>query len=82
MDLVNRKLLGLAVLAIGIVLVVLSIFADTFGIGQQDEFTYGWKQAIGTVIGVALIAVGALLWRAAPRSPSLVEEEPGPLGER
>jgi Na+/serine symporter len=65
----NVKLLGVAVLAIGIVVLVLSVFADTIGVGANEEYTYGWKQALGTVLGVALIVIGGLVWRAASRSP-------------
>jgi hypothetical protein len=50
---------GLVVLVVGVLLVLLSIFADSLGIGGKPGF--GYKQTIGLVIGVVLVAFG--LWR-------------------
>jgi hypothetical protein len=50
---------GLVVLVVGVLLVLLSIFADSLGVGGKPGF--GYKQTIGLVIGVALVAFG--LWR-------------------
>ena len=47
------------IVAIGVLLALLSIFADALGIGGQPGF--GWKQTLGLVIGVVLAAYG--LWR-------------------
>lgn len=46
-------------LVVGILLVLVSLFADALGVGGQPGF--GWKQTVGLVIGVALVALG--LWR-------------------
>ncbi len=51
---------SLIVLVVGILLAVISLFADPLGVGGEPGF--GWKQTTGLVIGVALAAVG-LWWR-------------------
>jgi hypothetical protein len=50
---------ALVILVIGVVLALVSIFADSLGIGGKPGF--GYKQTAGFVAGVALIALG--LWR-------------------
>ena len=50
---------GLVVLVVGVLLALVSLFADPLRIGGQPGF--GWKQTIGLVIGLALVAFG--LWR-------------------
>jgi hypothetical protein len=35
---------------------LLSILADALGLGRFEEF--GWKQTVGVVVGIVLIAVG------------------------
>lgn len=50
---------ALLILVVGILLVLVSLFADALGLGGEPGF--GWKQAGGLVIGAALVAFG--LWR-------------------
>ena len=50
---------SLIALVLGIVLGIVSLFADSLGLGASPGF--GWKQTLGLVIGLALIALG--LWR-------------------
>lgn len=50
---------ALLILVVGVLLVLISLFADALGVGGQPGF--GWKQTGGLVIGVALVAFG--LWR-------------------
>jgi hypothetical protein len=45
-----------AILALGVVILLLSILADALGLGRFEEF--GWKQTVGVVVGIVLIAVG------------------------
>ena len=52
----DKKTLSTAVLAIGMMILVVSLFADSFGIGDHPGF--GRYQAIGAVVGVAVTAVG------------------------
>lgn len=48
---------GLAILAVGVVLALVSLLADSLGLGGQPD-TFGWKQVTGLVIGLALAAYG------------------------
>ena len=66
---VNRNL-GLILIGIGAVLTVLSVLADPIGIGKNEEYVFGWKQALGTAVGVLLAVVGAVVWRRSAESPS------------
>jgi hypothetical protein len=50
---------ALIMLVVGVLLVLVSLFADAIGVGGQPGF--GWKQGAGLVIGVALAALG--FWR-------------------
>lgn len=49
----------LVVLVLGILLALVSLFADAIGVGGEPGF--GWKQTLGLVVGVGLVALG--LWR-------------------
>ena len=44
---------------LGILVALVSLFADAMGIGGAPSF--GWKQTLGLVVGLALVAYG--LWR-------------------
>jgi hypothetical protein len=68
---VSRSLLGLVIVLMGAVLLVISVFADPIGIGVNEEYAFGWKQTLGTVVGVSLLVVGYLVWRAAQAPSSL-----------
>ena len=59
----NTKVLALALAAIGAILTAISVLADPLGIGANERFLFGWKQALGTAAGVVLLAVGLALWR-------------------
>jgi hypothetical protein len=45
-----------AILALGVVILLLSILADAIGVGRIEGF--GWKQAVGVAVGIVLIVVG------------------------
>jgi peptidoglycan/LPS O-acetylase OafA/YrhL len=45
-----------AILALGVVILLLSILADAIWLGRFEGF--GWKQTVGVVVGIVLIAVG------------------------
>ena len=53
------KTLSAAVLVIGIVILVASLFADSIGIGDSPGF--GVDQIIGSVVGIAVTGVGLFL---------------------
>jgi hypothetical protein len=43
-------------IAVGVILAVLSLFADVLRLGAAPGF--GWKQIVGLVVGLALIGYG------------------------
>lgn len=56
------RLLAYAVLAIGIVLLLASLFADPLALGQPGT-GFGWKQITGTLVGLGLTGLGYKLVR-------------------
>lgn len=58
---------GLAIVVgiVGLVLFVVSAFADSFGIGEHG---FGWKQTVGVVVGAVLLIVAAAVIYVGPRS--------------
>jgi hypothetical protein len=48
-----------AILVLGIGILLLSVLADALGLGRVEGF--GWKQSVGAVVGIVLIAVGYYL---------------------
>jgi len=59
--------MGLALMLAGVIVGVVSGFADFLGIGGARGF--GWKQAVGSAVGLVLIGVGWYLGRK-PRASS------------
>jgi hypothetical protein len=58
---VDRRRLWWAVLALGVVVVAISVFADQIGLGNDNGL--GWKQVVGIVVGGIIVAVsGARLF--------------------
>jgi len=55
----NKKTIGIALLAVGVVLLIVSLAADSIGIGLPG---FGLKQIIGTVVGVIVAVVGFVLY--------------------
>jgi hypothetical protein len=55
----ERRQIGYLVVAAGILLVVVSAFADPIGVGEGGGF--GWKQGVGIVVGAVLAALGGWL---------------------
>ena len=45
---------------LGILVVLVSVFADVLRLGAMPG-AFGWKQSLGLVVGLALVAYG--LWR-------------------
>jgi hypothetical protein len=48
---------------LGVVVALVSVFADVFGIGREPGF--GYKQGAGVLVGIALVIAG-VWWK--PRS--------------
>lgn len=58
----SRKTSGYILIALGIILLLVSLAADSLGLGAVPGF--GWKQLVGALIGVlALLAGGWLSMR-------------------
>ena len=55
----DKKTLNTAILVVGIVILVISLFADSIGVGDVPGF--GIDQAIGSVVGAIVTAVGLFL---------------------
>jgi hypothetical protein len=56
-----RKRLGSLLIGVGIVLLLVSVFADPLGIGGYPGF--GTKQVIGTILGIVIVVIGMFLYR-------------------
>ena len=54
----NKRTLGIGLLAVGIILLIVSLLADTLGIGGSG--TFGYKQILGAAAG-AIVAVAGLV---------------------
>lgn len=55
----SRRAWTWLVLVVGVLLALISIFADQIGLGTMPGF--GWKQTLGLVVGVVLIVLA--VWR-------------------
>lgn len=55
----SRQAGSWVMVAVGVVLALISIFADQIGVGAMPGF--GWKQTLGLLVGLAMIGLG--LWR-------------------
>lgn len=55
---------GVALVVIGVLLALFSVLADTIGVGAHPDF--GWRQILGTVLGVAIAGFGVRGMRAGP----------------
>ena len=65
----NRFLLiGLALIAAGLVLALISGLAEVVGLGDPTD-TFGWKQVVGLVVGLALLVAGIVLTLRERRRP-------------
>lgn len=60
----SKRTIGFVLIALGVVIVVVSLAADVIGIGNVLGF--GWKQQLGTAIGVIMAIVGVWLALSKP----------------
>lgn len=74
----NKKTIGIILIVLGLIGMQISLTADMTGIGGDPD-NFGWKQILGTVVGVGLIIVGIVLARMPKDSsqpkPTLKEPE-------
>jgi len=58
----DSPMLARVVIGVGVLLVLISLFADPLGLGKSAGF--GWKQGLGVPIGVVVVLAGFYLrWR-------------------
>ncbi len=57
----SRKTLGIILVVLGIVVLIVAVFADSLGVGAKHGF--GWKQIAASITGVVVAAVGVWLTR-------------------
>ncbi len=57
------RIVGWAVAAIGLILLVVSLTADLTGLGDDEGFDVGVQQGAGIALGLVLIVVGLVLVR-------------------
>ena len=55
----NKKTIGVVLLAVGVVLLIVSLAADSIGIGLPG---FGLKQIAGSIAGVIVAIVGFVLY--------------------
>lgn len=55
----DERPMGLVVTIVGLIGLLLSLFADPLGIGEGEVF--GWLQITGTVLGAVVTALGLAL---------------------
>jgi cytochrome c biogenesis protein CcdA len=65
----SRKTQGIVLIVVGVVAVIVSLGADAIGLGAAPSI--GWKQALGALVGVIIVAVGAWYWPGFPQSRML-----------
>lgn len=57
------RIVGWAIAAIGLILLVVSLTADLTGLGDDEGFEVGVQQGAGIALGLVLIVVGLVLVR-------------------
>jgi hypothetical protein len=60
----SKKTISSVLIALGVIMVVISLAADVLGIGNVPGF--GWKQMLGTAFGVIVALVGVRLTMSKP----------------
>ena len=66
----GKRILSVIVIAVGIIILLVSLFADLIGIGYPG---FGPKQTAGTVVGAIIGVIGLifyLIWRRKPEGKS------------
>lgn len=58
---------ALAILAVGILVLLISLGADVIGIGGSPGI-FGYKQVAGTLAGIILALIGAFLYLRSPKA--------------
>ena len=56
----NKKTIGIALLAVGTILLIVSLATDVIGIGRAVGF--GYKQIVGSIAGVIVVVIGFVIY--------------------
>lgn len=80
MQIVKRKPLGTASIAIGVVAILLALLADEIGVGGQPGFH--WKQAVLLAVGAAIALFGVAIVTGIGRRAVEEATDPAPRGLR
>ena len=75
----SQKQVAIIIVVAGIIVALVSILADTLGIGSTSD-KFGTRQIIGTIVGVVVVVVGAGTYVRSGRSDG-PEPEPTPEPE-
>ncbi len=62
----QKKILAFLLLGVGVIILLISLFADLIGIGAPG---FGYKQGIGVVIGAIVGIIGLILRRKWAKLP-------------
>jgi hypothetical protein len=57
----DRPMLARIVIGVGVLLILIALFADPLGLGRSPGF--GWRQTLGVVVGALVVSAGVYLWR-------------------
>jgi hypothetical protein len=57
----DKKTIGIALLAVGVIVLIVSLAADAVGVGSAAG-AFGYKQIIGAVVGVIVAVIGFILY--------------------
>jgi hypothetical protein len=57
----SNPVFGWIVIGVGVLVVVISLFADLLGLGRSPGF--GWRQTLGVVAGALIVLLGVSLRR-------------------
>ena len=78
----QARILAIAFIVVGALLALVSVFADAVGLGAPGS-TFGWKQLLGTVLGVIILVAGVILLRQPdqPYDDEEYEDEEGEEGD-
>lgn len=60
------KTIGIILIVVGVVVAVVSAAADLIGLSGATQVGFGWKQQVGTAVGVIIVLVG--VWLASRKS--------------
>ena len=69
----DSKTASIVVIALGALMLLASLTADMTGLGDGGGF--GWKQMIGTVVGIVVLGIGAYRLMRQPRKPTDISKD-------